>query len=846
MADGHDDTTSQWAYMYPMRQTGRSQPSSATLTGSTMGDYSNIHQGDQNMNIEQFHHVTNNYACPLPHMESRPTSCPHQGRPRTPCWTVPFGRNKDFVGRESILNQLVSMISPTADKEDCQRTVITGLGGVGKTQIALEAAFRVRARCPDCHVFWVPAINTTTFVNAYHEIGRELNIQIDEDDKDDETDIKLLVKAALSQSSDHWLLIIDNADDATLFGETSEVTSLRGYLPFNLKGSILFTTRNAEVSQKLDIRIDNIIHLMGMSQSEAANMLQKGLALHQMSDAQSLESLLEFLANLPLAIKQASAYMIKTGIAISQYLEYCRSSDEALNRMLSKNFDDRTRYETTQNPIATTWMISFEAISRDNPLAASYLRFMSFLAEKDIPKDLHPPASDESNAFEAIGALKAYGFISERECGDAYDMHRLVRLVMQNWMRENKGELQTHITTVMQCFDEVVPLPFFWNKDKWARCLPHMTMALKFRNHVVDKVLLSSILKKAANGLHALGKSRDAKEMNQQALDLHIEVLGGEHPSTLEVMETSMLIAASENQLAEAEQAGKRLLELRIKVLGTEHPRTLWTMYRLSVNFNKRENFEKAAQMSRQALDLQRKVLGAEHCGTIPTMCTLSVALNGQGYSEEAEQISRQALELLIRKYGFGHSDTLKCMDILSSALYSQGRYKEAEQITRQTLELRVEIFGAEHPDTLNNMSHLSFVLLEQNQFKESEQMSRRLLDPVIQVLGAKHRNTLTTMYRLSTALYYQGHYREAERIIRQTFELRAEVLGAEHPDTLRSIYCLCLILYRQGRYKEAEQINLQALHVHIRVLGAEHPGTHAFKNCLPKIIRARLAQGGG
>lgn len=125
------------------------------------------------------------------------------------------------------------MISPTADKEDCQRTVISGLGGVGKTQIALEAAFRVRARCPDCHVFWVPAINTTTFENGYHEIGQKLSIQNVENDK---TAIKLLVRAALSQSSDNWLLIIDNADDATLFGETSEVTSLRGYLPFSLKG----------------------------------------------------------------------------------------------------------------------------------------------------------------------------------------------------------------------------------------------------------------------------------------------------------------------------------------------------------------------------------------------------------------------------------------------------------------------------------------------------------------------------------------------------------------------------------------------------------------------------------
>ncbi|OPB45523.1 hypothetical protein A0O28_0077330 [Trichoderma guizhouense] len=353
------------------------------------------------MSIEQFHHVTNNYTYPPPHIGSHPTFDPHRDRPRTPCWTVPFGRNKDFVGRETILGQLLDMIPPNADEDDCQRAVISGLGGIGKTQIALEAAFLVRNRYRDCHVFWVPAINITTFENGYREIGRELNIQIIENDK---ADIKLLVKAALSQISDSWLLIIDNADDASFFGETSEATSLRDYLPFNLKGSILFTTRNVEVSQKLDVRKENLVLLTEMSQSEATNMLQKGLSPHQMGDAQSLESLLEFLTNLPLAIKQASAYMIKTGMAISQYLEYCRSSDEHLINLLSKNFDDRARYETTQNPIATTWLISFTTISRDNPLAASYLKFVAFLAEKDIPKCLLPPTSDKLDEYEAISS----------------------------------------------------------------------------------------------------------------------------------------------------------------------------------------------------------------------------------------------------------------------------------------------------------------------------------------------------------------------------------------------------------------------------------------------------------
>lgn len=716
MADGCDNAAGERTYAMP--QPGPPQPHIATITGITLRDYGNIHQGDQNMNIGQFHHVTNNYACPPPHIGSHPTFDPHQDRPRTPCWTVPFGRNKDFVGRESILGQLLDMIPPNADEDDCQRTVISGLGGVGKTQIALEAAFLVRKRYRDCHVFWVPAINTTTFENGYREIGRELNIQIIENDK---ADIKLLVKAALSQISDSWLLIIDNADDASLSGETSEVTSLRDYLPFNLKGSILFTTRNIEVSQKLDVRKENLVLLTEMSQSEATNMLQQGLNPHQMGDAQSLESLLEFLTNLPLAIKQASAYMTKTGIAISQYLEYCRSSDEHLINLLSKNFDDRARYDTSQNPIATTWMISFNAISRDNPLAVHYLQFMAFLAEKDIPKNILPPSSDELNVYEAIGMLKAYGFINERERGDAYDIHRLVRLVMQNWMTRNKRGLQTCITTVMQRLDVVIPVPEFSNRDVCSRYLPHAIMALKFQDHTLDQLLRSRILQKAAGSLYVLGKFMEAKHMNQQALDLHIELLGDEHPDTLAVIDSSLMIANYEGQGVDFGQTSRKVLEVRRRVLGAEHPDTLRSMHNIVGAFYKQGRYKEAEQMNRQVLELQKKVLGAKHPYTLNSMSALSFTLSGRGLYKEAEQIGRQTLQLHLEVLGAENPDTLRSMYNLSLIFYRQGRYKEAEQMSRQFLELQEKVLGAEHPKTLANSNLLSIILRKQDRHKEDD-----------------------------------------------------------------------------------------------------------------------------
>ncbi|GKT67552.1 regulatory protein AfsR [Colletotrichum tofieldiae] len=121
-----------------------------------------------------------------------------------PVWT-----KRKFVGRDEVLAQLLDRVPPTANKDACQRTTVVGLGGIGKTQVAIEVAYRVRDAHPDCSVFWVPAVDISMFENAYREIGRKLKVQgID----DEQADFKNLVKAALEQDDVRsWLLIIDNA-----------------------------------------------------------------------------------------------------------------------------------------------------------------------------------------------------------------------------------------------------------------------------------------------------------------------------------------------------------------------------------------------------------------------------------------------------------------------------------------------------------------------------------------------------------------------------------------------------------------------------------------------------------
>jgi hypothetical protein len=201
-------------------------------------------------------------------------------------WLVPFGRNKNFIGRKSQLKELLAISNPENNKENCQRVAVTGLGGIEKTQLALETAFRIKKLSPSCSVFWVPAIDIASFEQAYHKIRVKLRVPGMDDDK---ADIKLLVQRALSDIAGTWLMIIDNADDMNiLYAETSRLVD---YLPFNQNGSILLTTRNSEIAIKFSET--DVITIEEMSDNEAQDLLERSLGTKvQVDEIDSIRRLL--------------------------------------------------------------------------------------------------------------------------------------------------------------------------------------------------------------------------------------------------------------------------------------------------------------------------------------------------------------------------------------------------------------------------------------------------------------------------------------------------------------------------------------------------------------------------
>jgi hypothetical protein len=320
-----------------------------------------------------------------------------------PSYSIPFPRNRRFVGRSIVLKELEQRL--LIDKESRQ-VALVGLGGIGKTQTALEFAYRVKAGWPDYSIFWIPILSMESMEQACGEIARILEIPR----ADDKEDVKELVRQHLSnEATEKWLLIVDNADDISLlFGNEQQSQGIADYLPQSENGRILFTTRYQEVAVSL---VDSdVIELDEMYKQEAVTFLEKSLARKHLLDNDIITTeLLDELTYLPLAIAQAAAYFNRNkNTSIADYLRLLRNTEQDIISLLSQKFRDSTRYKDSENAVAKTWMVSFDQICDQDKVAADLLSFISCIESKAIPYSILPSVQPEERMIRAIGTLCAY------------------------------------------------------------------------------------------------------------------------------------------------------------------------------------------------------------------------------------------------------------------------------------------------------------------------------------------------------------------------------------------------------------------------------------------------------
>lgn len=187
---------------------------------------------------------------------------------------MPFERNHRFTGRESQLAQLEKMLFT---KDRTTKIAITGLGGGGKTQVALELVHRAKEKYGNCLIIWIPVINMEGIQQSYQGVAQQLGIPGWEEDK---VDVKKLVQEYLSRESiGQWFLVFDNADDIDMWipmpGSERESNFLKHYLPRSKQGNIVFTTGDRKTAVKLASQ--NVVEVPEMDENVASQLLRRYL-----------------------------------------------------------------------------------------------------------------------------------------------------------------------------------------------------------------------------------------------------------------------------------------------------------------------------------------------------------------------------------------------------------------------------------------------------------------------------------------------------------------------------------------------------------------------------------------
>ena len=294
---------------------------------------------------------------------------------------------------------------------DCQKISIVGLGGTGKTQVALQFVHTVKETWRNHSVFWLPALSMESFEQACAGVVKALHIP---QAADKEEDAKELVREWLStERAGKWLLVVDNADDLGVLFGSGEAKGIVDYLPQSEEGVTVYTTRTFEVAVSLSG--SDVLELGAMSHPDAAGFLEKSLIRKELQEDSARGQLLEELAYLPLAIAQAAAYLNINRKPIRTYLKLLRSTEQGMVRLMSEEFRDNTRYRGSANAVATTWLVSFRQIRERSAAAAELLEFMSCIEWKAIPRSLLPRAELEEDMEVAIGMLSRYSFLTRRE-----------------------------------------------------------------------------------------------------------------------------------------------------------------------------------------------------------------------------------------------------------------------------------------------------------------------------------------------------------------------------------------------------------------------------------------------
>ncbi|GAA4925876.1 FxSxx-COOH system tetratricopeptide repeat protein [Streptomyces coeruleoprunus] len=777
-------------------------------------------------------------------------------------WNAP-PRNPGFTGRSIVLERMRDQLGGGMAVVLPQPQTLYGLGGVGKTQVALEYVHRFMADYD--LVWWMSAEQADDVVAGLAELAVRLGAQVGEDMATASQEAVDLLRRGIP--SHRWLLVFDNADDPD---------QLKRFFPTG--GHILVTSRNQTWSQYGDslpvdvfLREESVEHLQRRA---------RGLS------ARDADRVAEAVGDLPLAVEQAAAWIAETATPVSAYLEQLEqaaASTLALNQPAGY-----------PEPVAATWNVSIERLKERSPAAVRLLQLCAFFAPEPIHANL-------LYSKEMIEALKPYDASLQeklvlgrviREIGrfalakvdqvsNSIQVHRLVQAVIRAQLTEEEQREARHavhriLAGARPDDDEPIDNPSTW--PRFATIWPHLTTSEarycrepETRRLLIDRVrylwkrgdwqtawTLGCELREAwremlgdddlqylylrfhlSNILRSQGRYVEARELDEVTLERQRAVLGPSHPHTYMTTSGLAMDLGTLGHYGRAMELATEAHEGFQQIFHESHPRTLAAANNLALNLRMVGQYARAREIDQEVFDRRTEVLGPDHPYTLSSATSLARDLREVGRWEDSVALLSRTYAAYKETLGRAFPGTLAAAKSLAVSLRRAGLLEDARRLTTATRNRYRAKYTSANPDSLACDLNLAADLYAAGEPVAARDLAQEVVDQYRKVPGERHPYTLAALNNLGIYQWGCGAPDVAEQLLEAALAVMREVLGERHPHALFCTVNLANAKADLGELDRALEIERRTVGALREVLGAHHPEVLAVASNLSVTLGA-------
>ncbi len=735
-----------------------------------------------------------------------------------PLWDVPYWRNQFFTGREDVIAGLRSGFT-SAHPVPIQ--ALSGLPGVGKTQLVVEYAYRYADMYQA--VLWVRADSSAIIQSGFIELAETLTLA-----ESGETNYPLMVKAVKQwlQQNAQWLLIVDNLEDVNL---------LRDLIPSPHPGHILVTTRSHRTGG-----IARRVALSPLPLDDGAFFLLRRSKLLAFQDNLNTVSETELLAareivrlvgGLPLALDQAGAYIEETGRGLREYVDLYHDYTSSLLERRGTSGQDHPA------SVITTFALSLAQVRSLNEAALELLTCCAFLHPDGIPKDLlvagaaelpSPLVQTVAHPLEldrAIEDLLKFSLIHRQTDKRLLMIHRLVQVVVQNTISEEQK--QEYIEQLTRVLNLAFPSGEFRN---WAACQRYLPQARFYAQLIQQQQIripeATHLLHRVGTYVFQRGLYPEAEELLKQALSLEERRVGKEHPDLVPLLNTLAAIYNKKGKYTLVEPLLRRVLAANIQPSDQGSSDLVESLSALARAYHKQGRYNEAEPLLERVLALQRQTLPPQHPEIATILSNLAKLYNRQGKYTQAETFYKQALAIRQLTLDAQHPDLASTFNNLAVLYGGQHKYELAAPLYEQAHAIYEQTLGTEHPTVALVLQNLANSYVELGRYVEAEPLYHKVFQLARKTLDAEHPDFVLYYGNFAKSHLLQGKYTEAETNAQQALLLGEKVLGPNHHRVETVVERLADIYKVQGRFGEAERFYQRALTIREEFLHLEDIST--------------------